>query len=202
MRANEILGFVPRHAKRATIKKKPEKFEPSVRDKIAARRKAAAQGDKDAWKSNKKLDDSQIDEIAPAVGVAAKWVITWAIKKGAWSVLKWVLKRYWKKIAVGAVAYKAMQEGWDWVKSQIGEEMAQMLIDNKFEIGMAVALIIGAVALQKFFMNKGEELAAKYAESISEEYKKADQAKGKDKMPKAKDGRTDHPLHGKLVGGT
>ena len=27
------------------------------------------------------------------------------------------------------------------------------------------------------------------------------QAKGKDKMPKAKPGRTDHPLHGKLVGG-
>jgi len=26
------------------------------------------------------------------------------------------------------------------------------------------------------------------------------QAKGKDKMPKAKAGRTDHPLHGKLVG--
>lgn len=34
------------------------------------------------------------------------------------------------------------------------------------------------------------------------EYKKgpAGQAKGKDKMPKAKAGRTDHPLHGKLVG--
>jgi hypothetical protein len=35
------------------------------------------------------------------------------------------------------------------------------------------------------------------------EYKKgpAGQAKGKDKMPKAKAGRTKHPLHGKLVGG-
>ena len=31
---SEILGFVTRPAKRTTIKKKPEKFEPSVQDKI------------------------------------------------------------------------------------------------------------------------------------------------------------------------
>ena len=37
-------------------KKKPEKFEPSVQDKIAARRKAAASGDKNAWKSKKALE--------------------------------------------------------------------------------------------------------------------------------------------------
>jgi len=202
VKVNEIFGFVPKHTKRTTIKKKPEKFEPSVRDKIAARRKAAAQGDKDAWKNKKKLDDSQIDEVGPAIGVAAKWLIKWAIRKGAWSVLKWIVKKYWKQIAVGTIAYQAMQEGWDWVKSQIGEEMTQMLIDNKFEIGMAVALIIGGVALKRFFEKKGDALAAKYAESMSEEYKHADQAKGKDKMPKAKPGRTNHPLHGKLVGGT
>ena len=54
MGITEILGFVTKHPKRATIKKKPEKFEPSLQDKIAARRKAAAKGDKDAWKSKTK----------------------------------------------------------------------------------------------------------------------------------------------------
>jgi|DEB0MinimDraft_6_1074348.scaffolds.fasta_scaffold00062_36 hypothetical protein len=51
MGITEILGFVTKHPKRATTKKKPEKFEPSIQDKISARRKAAAKGDKDAWKS-------------------------------------------------------------------------------------------------------------------------------------------------------
>ena len=50
---SEILGFVTRPAKRTTIKKKPEKFdEPTIQDKIKARRAAAAKGDKDAWKSS------------------------------------------------------------------------------------------------------------------------------------------------------
>ncbi len=53
----EILGFATRTPKRTSIKKKPEKFdEPTVADKIAARRKAAAKGDKDAWKSKKALE--------------------------------------------------------------------------------------------------------------------------------------------------
>ena len=52
----EVFGFATRTPKRATRKKKPEKFEPSVQDKIAARRKAAAKGDKDAWKSKKALE--------------------------------------------------------------------------------------------------------------------------------------------------
>jgi hypothetical protein len=38
---DEIFGFATRTPKRATVKKKPEKFEPSVQDKIAARRKLA-----------------------------------------------------------------------------------------------------------------------------------------------------------------
>ena len=47
---NEIMGFtIGRSPKRATIKKKPEKFEPSVADKLKARRAAAARGDKDAY---------------------------------------------------------------------------------------------------------------------------------------------------------
>jgi hypothetical protein len=36
--------------------------------------------------------------------------------------------------------------------------------------------------------------------NLDEEYKDADYARGSDKMPKAKPGRKDHPLHGKLVG--
>jgi len=41
---------------------------------------------------------------------------------------------------------------------------------------------------------------AALAASRTRKYRHADYAKGKDKMPKAKPGRTDHPLHGKLVG--
>lgn len=49
---NEIMAFgIKKSPKRTTIKKKPEKFEPSVQDKIKARRAAAAKGDKDAWTS-------------------------------------------------------------------------------------------------------------------------------------------------------
>lgn len=52
MGITEIMTFgIKKSPKRATIKKKPEKFEPSVQDKIKARRAAAAKGDKDAWTS-------------------------------------------------------------------------------------------------------------------------------------------------------
>ena len=56
MGVTEVFGFATRTPKRTSIKKKPEKFEPSIRDKVAARRKAAASGDKDAWKSKKTLE--------------------------------------------------------------------------------------------------------------------------------------------------
>jgi hypothetical protein len=167
---DEIWGFARQGSGlRKKIKKKKEKpSEPSIQDRIAARRKAAAKGDKTAW-TNKGEDpqtEAQLDEIAPAVGVAAKWLIKWALQKGAWSVIKWVLKKYWKKLLVGTVAYKAMQEGWDWVKGQIGEEAAQLLIDNGFEIGMAIAFVLGAVVLKRWVEKHGDKFAAKYAESL------------------------------------
>ena len=58
-KTDEIMSFgIKRSPKRATIKKKPEKFEPSVQDKIAARRKAYAKGDKDAWASGKDIKEA------------------------------------------------------------------------------------------------------------------------------------------------
>ena len=59
-----------------------------------------------------------------------------------------------------------MQEGWDWVKGQIGEEAAQLLIDNGFEIGMAIAFVLGAVVLKRWVEKHGDKFAAKYAESL------------------------------------
>lgn len=169
MRVTEITGWkIGGNPKRATIKKKPEKFEPSIHDKLAARRKAAAKGDKDAWKSKKELPEQQINEIAPAVYAAVMWLLRWAAMRGAWPVLKWLVKRHGGKIIAGGAAAYYIDQGWDWVISIVGEEAAQMLIDNKFTIAMAVALILGAVALQKFFMKKGDELVAKYSESINE----------------------------------
>jgi len=55
---DEIFGFARGSGKkREPYKKVPEPTEPSIRDKIAARRKAAAKGKKDAWKSGKELDN-------------------------------------------------------------------------------------------------------------------------------------------------
>ena len=57
----EVWGFASSKSQpswKRTRKKKKEKFdEPSIADRIAARRKAAAKGDKDAWKSGKELDN-------------------------------------------------------------------------------------------------------------------------------------------------
>jgi len=252
----EIMAFgIPSRAKRATIKKKKEKFdEPSsIRDRIAARRKAAAKGDKDAWKSKKELvtaeadlvldkqalvkyikdqiqdyvnredsvenlsallkyiagkqitskgkrfvvskediqealstiereltkgeekkkekyvkEEQQLDEIAPAVGAAVMWILRWIAVRGAWPVLKWLLKKFAKYIIGGSAAAIAISEGWEWVTDKIGEEATQMLIDNKFTIAMAVTLILGAVVLKKWIEKHGEKFPAKYAESLEQ----------------------------------
>ena len=101
-------------------------------------------------------EDEQLDEAVPVAAVI--WVLKWVIKHGAWPVLKWLLKKHGGKIFGGAAAAYYIDQGWDWVKDKIGAEYAQMLIDNKFEIGMAVALILGAVALKKFMEKQGDKL--------------------------------------------
>ena len=54
---DEVFGFATYNPKRKTVtKKKTVKTEPSVADKLAARRKAAAKGDKNAWKTGFKTD--------------------------------------------------------------------------------------------------------------------------------------------------
>ena len=61
---DEIWGFARKSSKRNTYKKKKEEpNEPSVQDRIAARRKAAAKGDKDAWSSKKEIPtDESLEE--------------------------------------------------------------------------------------------------------------------------------------------
>jgi len=170
-KTDEIMAFgIKRGPKRATIKKKPEKFEPSLRDKIAARRKAAAQGDKDAWASKKELPtkEAQLDEIAPAVGAVVMWILRWALSKGLVPALKWLLKKLMKYIIGGTAAAVAIDQGWEWIKDKIGEEATQILIDNGFEIAIAVTLVIGAVVIKKWIEKHGEKLAKRYAESIEE----------------------------------
>ena len=99
-KTDEIMAFgIKSSPKRATIKKKPEKFEPSLRDKIAARRKAAAQGDKDAWASGKELPKKEDIGALPdpefiiAVAAAAKMTpmaikALWKTAKGAYKIKK------------------------------------------------------------------------------------------------------------------
>lgn len=147
------------------------------------------------------ITEQRVDEVAPAIG-AAIWILRWVAVRGAWPVLKWLLKRYGGKIAFGAVAMTAIDQGWDWVIDKIGGEYAQMLIDNKFEIGMAVALILGAVAIKRFFEKQGEKLVKQTEESLEEIYKQkdGDYARSGGPMPTKKK-RGPHPLGGKLVGG-
>lgn len=109
------------------------------------------------------MGESQIDEAVPLIAPAV-WLIKFAAVRGAWPILKWLLRRHAGKIGAGAAAAYYIDQGWDWVVETIGKEYAQMLIDNKFEIGMAVALILGAVALKKFIERKGDDLVAKYQE--------------------------------------
>jgi hypothetical protein len=144
------------------------------------------------------ITEQRVDEVAPVVA-AAIWLIKFAIARGAWPIIKWLLKRHGGKIGAGAAAAYYIDQGWDWVISQIGEEYAQMLIDNKFTIAMAVALILGAVALKKFVERKGEELVTKYQEeTMSEEYKKGKAGQWTNKSPKA-----NRPAKvGDLVGGS
>jgi len=100
--------------------------------------------------------EAQLDEAVPVAAVI--WVLKWVIKHGAWPVLKWLLKKHGGKIFGGAAIAYYIDQGWEWVEDTIGAEYAQMLIDNGFEIGMAVAFILGAVALKKIIERQGARL--------------------------------------------
>lgn len=100
-------------------------------------------------------EDEQLDEAVPA---AVVWIIKWAIRYGAWPVIKWLLKKHGGKIFGGAAIAYYVNQGWEWVEGAIGAEYAQMLIDNGFEIGMAVTFILGAVALKRIIERQGARL--------------------------------------------
>ena len=101
-------------------------------------------------------EDEQLDEAVPVAAVI--WVLKWVIKHGAWPVLKWLLKKHGGKIFGGAAIAYYIDQGWEWVEGAIGAEYAQMLIDNGFEIGMAVAFILGAIALKRIIERQGARL--------------------------------------------
>ena len=163
----EILGFATKRPKTTTIKKKRPPEEDSVQDKIKKRRAMAAKDDPNAFKTGA-VKEQNLDEIAPAIGAAVMWILRWIAVRGAWPVLKWLLKKLAKYIIGGSAAAIAISEGWEWVTDKIGEEATQMLIDNKFTIAMAVTLILGAVVLKKWIEKHGEKFAAKYAESLEQ----------------------------------
>jgi len=114
------------------------------------------------------VNEQQVNEIAPAVlwagAKAAGWVLGWAARRGAVPVVKWAIRRHGGKIAIGGTAAYYAKKGWDWVESILGAEMVKFLVANKFSIMMAVILILGGVALQKFFTKKGDELVKKMAD--------------------------------------
>jgi len=97
---DEIWGFARKSNKRNTYKKKKEEpNEPSVQDRIAARRKAAAKGDKDAWSSKKEIPTDEdlgslpSPETIIAIAAAAKMTplaikTLWKTAKGAYKIKK------------------------------------------------------------------------------------------------------------------
>jgi len=97
---DEIWGFARKSNKRNTYKKKKEEpIEPSMQDRIAARRKAAAKGDKDAWSSKKEIPTDEdlgslpSPEIIIAIAAAAKMTplaikTLWKTAKGAYKIKK------------------------------------------------------------------------------------------------------------------
>ena len=98
-----------------------------------------------------------------------------------------MLKKHGGKIIGGAAAAYYIDQGWDWVKDKIGAEYAQMLIDNKFEIAAAVALILGAVVVKKYVEKQGEKLV-KANESMIEKA-----PPGREKQVKALKKKFDDP---------
>jgi hypothetical protein len=140
----------------------------------------------DTSDEEKAVQEAELNEVAPAVA-AVIWILKWAVRYGAWPVLKWLLKKHGGKIIGGAAAAYYIDQGWDWVKDKIGAEYAQMLIDNKFEIAAAVALILGAVALKKYMEKQGDKLV-KANESMIEKA-----PPGREKQVKALKKKFDDP---------
>jgi hypothetical protein len=62
------------------------------------------------------------------------------------------------------------------------------------------AILEGGHTLDENSIRKPKYKTSIYSTLISEKYKHGDYARGGQPMPKAKKGRTQHPLHGKLVG--
>ena len=131
--------------------------------------------------------------LAPFV-VAAGWVIRWVAMRALWPAFRWLLKKMFKVGVIGGTGFVIADWTWDKITSIIGEEATRLLIDNKIELALAAAFIVSAVVVKRWIEGKGDKLHA-VKENI-------EQARGSDKMPKKKLGRTKHPLNGKLVGET
>jgi hypothetical protein len=137
------------------------------------------------------FESQQLDEFAPFV-VAAGWVIRWVAMRALWPAFRWLLKKMFKVGVIGGTGFVIADWTWDKITSIIGEEATRLLIDNKIELALAAAFIVSAVVVKRWIEGKGDKLHA-VKENI-------EQARGSDKMPKKKLGRTKHPLNGKLVG--
>lgn len=156
----------------------------------------------------RQITEQQVDEIAPALaagaGIAGRWVLKWAIKKGGVPLLRWLAKKAIKWGLISAGVYTAADWTWDAITDIIGEETAQWLMDNKVEIAVVVTIIVAGVALKNYLVKKLYNEDEKYEMvEMLEAYKQkaGDYAKGNAPMPKKKK-RGPHPLGGKLVGET
>ena len=126
-------------------------------------------------------NESQLNEVAflAPLGAAAVWLLRWVLVKGSWEILKWMLKRHGGKIAgIAAITYYG-EKGWAWVREQLGEKAYQLLIENGFNLAMAVTFILSAVVIKKFVEEKGEKLAS-YFEKDKEKTNESDVVVDKD----------------------
>jgi hypothetical protein len=110
--------------------------------------------------------EQQLNEIAPAVGAAAVWLVKWAARKALLPGLKWLVR---KIVLPGAAAYGIAQYGIDKLKDLLGEEVVQMLLDNGWTIALIAALLVGGIVIKRWVEKHGEDFADRWANSKTEE---------------------------------
>jgi hypothetical protein len=158
-------------------------------------------------KNGKQVNDCKkvkedINEVAPLViagGIAARWVLGFAIKRGGVPMIKWLAKKAFKWGLIGAGTIKAAEWTWDKVTEVVGEEIAAWLIENAVELAVVAVLIVAAAKLKNYIETK--MYSRMDATEMTEIYKQKDGDYARDggPMPKKKM-RGPHPLGGKLVG--
>ena len=83
----------------------------------------------------RQITEQQVDEIAPALaagaGIAGRWILRFAIKRGGVPLLRWLAKKAFKWGLISAGVVSAADWTWDKVKEIVGEELTGWLYRSR-----------------------------------------------------------------------